>query len=781
MTASPSVESAPAPPAPRGTYGYPGGGYPVRTSDDGQPHIAAYIRALAKRWRLILVTFLALAMPGAILSFTGPDIYQARARIVIDTQTPEMTAIRPAATPTQSDEIQTHAAELRSRAVAHRAIVQLKIWQNPAFGVDNTPPFWDPRALLARVSGAVRELFRSRRSAAVPNAPAGAGGPADQPGLVDAFLGHVAVDPLPLSRLIDIKYSSSDPRLSADAANALARAYVEQDLDSRFQSAKIAANWLDGQLAEQRKRVSDSLTKLQEYREAQNVPSLDDRQQNVVGQKLTDLNAALTRAKTERIAKEAAYNQLLAIQRSKGALDTLPAVLSSTYIQQQKSQLAALQQERTRLSEQYGEKMPEMIRVNSAIEAVEARLNGEIEKIVQSVRNEFLTAQGNESSLSIAYEQQKQEALGLSRKSVDYAALEREAQSNQQIYDSLLQQAKQAGMAGELRRGNVRITDPADVPLAPIAPRRTQNLLLAVLGAALFAVGLAFGLEYLAHEVSSPGDLEKYLQIPFLGFVPMLSGAGANGKRPLFLDDQKVGFGESFRRIRTHVMLQVPLSGLRALMVTSTGPGEGKTVVAANLAVALAKTGLGVVVVDADMRKPRLSSMFGKRLEPGLSNVLSGQCAWPDAVGETAVRGLRLMPAGAGPDNPAELLSSPRFKALLTVLQESYQWVVVDAPPVLAVTDSTLIASDVKNVLFVVGAGMIDRDAAQTAIGELQRAQANILGGVLNKVNLARDSSLYSRYYKPEDEAYYVKGRRTQASDTSKHHEPAKTRHTSLF
>jgi polysaccharide biosynthesis transport protein len=780
---SPAPESSSTEPTPvqRGSYGYAGGGYPVRASDDGQPNVAAYLRTLAKRWRLILGTFLALAVPGAILSFMGPDIYQARARIVIDTQTPEMTAIRPTASPTPSDEIQTHAAELRSRAVAHRAIVQLKIWQNPAFNVDNEPPFWNPRALLAGASGFVRGLFGPRGRGAAASAPAAGGSPADQPGLVEAFLGHLAVDPLPLSRLIDIKYSSSDPRLSADAANALARAYVEHDLESRFQSAKVAADWLDGQLAEQRKRVSDSLSKLQDYREAEDVPSLDGRQQNVVSQKLSDLNAALTRAKTERIAKEAAYNQLLAIQRSKGALDTLPAVLSSAYIQQQKSQLAALQQERTRLSEQYGEKMPEMIRVNSAIEAVEARLNGEIEKIVQSVRNDFLTAQGNESSLAIEYEKQKQEALGLSRKSVDYAALEREAQSNQQIYDSLLQQAKQAGMAGELRRGNVRITDPADVPLAPIAPRRTQNLLLAVLGAGLFAVGLAFGLEYLAHEINSPGDLERYLQIPFLGFIPMLPGSGTNGRRPLFLDDQKAGFGESFRRIRTHVMLQAPQSGLHTVLVTSTGPGEGKTVVTANLAVALAKTGLSVAVVDADMRKPRLSYMFGKRLEPGLSNVLSGQCAWADAVGDTAVTGLRLLPAGAGPDNPAELLSSPRFKSLLTSLQAAFQWVIVDAPPVLAVTDSTLIANDVRNVLFVVGAGMVDRDAAQTAVGELQRAEASILGGVLNKVNLARDSGLYSRYYKPEDEAYYVKGRRTQASDTSTHAERPKSRHTGLF
>jgi polysaccharide biosynthesis transport protein len=736
--------------------------------DAEQPGLAAYVRVVAKRRWLVLATFLAIAVPGAILSFTGPNIYQARARIVIDQQTPELSAIRPGASVEESGEIQTHAQELRSRAVARRAVEKLKIWQAPAFALDNAPSLRDPRVLIGSARQWFFGLFASKASVARDAAPAAPGNPADQPGLVEAFLGHVSVDPIPLSRLIDVKYVSSDPRLCAEAANTLAKVYIEQDLESRFQSAKVAATWLDGQLAEQRKRVEDSLAKLQAYREAQNAPSLDDRQQNVVSQRLSELNSAVMRAKTERIAKEGAYNQLVAIQNDKAALDSFPAILSNAFIQQQKSQLAALQQERTKLSERYGEKMPEMITVNSAIQVVETRLQAEIGKIVQSVRNEYLAAAENERTLSAAYEQQKQEAIGLSRKSIDYAALEREAQSNQQIYDSLLQQAKQAGMAGEIKRSSVRLVDPANVPLGPIGPRRMQNALISILGAALFAIGLAFGLDYLSDEIGSPDEIVRHLHVPFFGFVPIVSSESSDGNRPLFNDGQRASFGEAFRRIRTNVMLQVAPGGRRVVAVTSTGPSEGKTVVTANLAVALAKAGQRVLLVDADMRKPRLNGVFGRLLEPGLSNVLSNQCSVSDAVKETTTPGLLLMAAGSGPENPAELLSSPGFKNLLTSLVGSYQWVIVDAPPVLAVTDAALVANEVGNVLFVIGVDMTTRAAAQTAIAELQRVQANILGAVLNRVNLKRDAYYYSRYYKPEYEQYYLKGKRSTRRATPK-------------
>jgi len=763
-----STQPPSRPEGPTGGAGYPGGGYLVGPVDDGQPHLADYVRILAKRRGVVLATFLAVAVPGAILSLTGPPFYQARARIVVDQEMPELSAIRSGAGQQQNDEIETHAQVLRSRAVARRAVAELKLWQNPSFEADNRAFFLDPRPLAGRMTAAVRGLFSSRGSAQNEgDGRAPAGNPADQPGLVDAFLARLAVEPVPLSRLIDIRYTSGDPRLCAAAVNTLARVYLEQDLEDRFQSAKVAANWLDQQLAEQRKRVEDSQAKLQSYRERHNALSLDDRQQNVVAQKLAELNSAVTRAKTERIGKEEAYNQLQAIENDKGALDTFPAILSNAFIQQLKSQLAGLQQERSQLSERFGEKHPEMVRVNSAIQVTEARLQGEIAKVVQSVRNEYLAARANERSLVTAYEQQKREALDLSRKGIDDAALQREAQSNQQIYDTLLQQAKQAGMAGEIRRGTIRLVDPADEPSEPVGPNRTQNLLIALFGGGLLAIGLAFALDYLGNRIDSPEEIKLHLRVPFFGLVPAVVGRKSGAGRPLISENQSASFREAFRRVRTNVMLGMPPGRSRSLVVTSTGPREGKTVVTANLAVALAKAGQSVLLVDADMRKPRINELFGKQLEPGLTNVLAEQASAADAIRETTTPNLQVMPAGSEKDSPAELLSSPRFKALMASLREGFQWIIIDAPPVLAVTDATLLANEVGNVLFVVGSEMTTRGAAKTAIEELQRAQAQVVGSVLNKVNLERDGYYYSRYYKPEYEAYYLKSKKAQRSGGS--------------
>jgi len=246
---------APPPPTPpalgpsgrNDAYGYPAGAYLVRTANDGQPQIAAYIQILAKRRLLVLTTFLLIAVPGVFLSFTGPDVYLARARIQIDQPVLELSAIRTGTTQQTEDDIQTHTQVVRSRAVGRTAVERLKVWENPAFWADNTPSPWNPRVLVWNSVAAIRGLFRSSRHDAPP-APSGdaTGSPADRPGLVDGFLGRVAVDPVPLSRLIDIKYTSSDPRLCAAAANMVARVYIEEDLESRFQSAKVAATWLDG-------------------------------------------------------------------------------------------------------------------------------------------------------------------------------------------------------------------------------------------------------------------------------------------------------------------------------------------------------------------------------------------------------------------------------------------------------------------------------------------------------------------------------------------------------
>jgi capsular exopolysaccharide synthesis family protein len=341
----------------------------------------------------------------------------------------------------------------------------------------------------------------------------------------------------------------------------------------------------------------------------------------------------------------------------------------------------------------------------------------------------------------------------MNRKGIEYGVLAREAASNRQIFESLMQRTKETGISGELKTSNIRVVDAAETPRGPIKPNKRNNMLFALFGGAALACGLALFFEYLDNRIKSPDEVKQYLGLPFLGMVPALFDK--NNPNPLITGGVPNNFSESFRAVRTNLLFSSAEEGSRSIVITSTGPGEGKTVVASNLAVALAQAGQRVLLVDADMRKPRVHSVFEKPREPGLSNVLVGNAKSSESVHKTKVPGLWIMSAGAQPPNPAELLGSKRFKDFMASLSQHFDWVMVDTPPVMAVTDASVVAHLVTGVLFVVGAEMTSRNAAQRATEQLDHARAKFVGVVLNRVDLQHNSYYYSQYYRREYADYY--------------------------
>jgi capsular exopolysaccharide synthesis family protein len=423
------------------------------------------------------------------------------------------------------------------------------------------------------------------------------------------------------------------------------------------------------------------------------------------------------------------------------------------FIQQQKAQLVDLQRQYAAMSEKLGERHPDMVKARSAIELTQTRLQGEIGKEVQSVRNQFLSAQAQENSLTRALDSQKQEALGMNRKGIEYGVLQRDAQSNRQIYDSLLKRANETGVSGELRTSNIRVVDSAEVPKAPIRPRRAINIALSVFGGLFVGVGLVFFFDYLDNRIKRPEEIVQYLGMPSLGLIPV---AAHKGSDPMIDDDVPI-FSEAFRGLRTNVLFSSAEEGLQSVVVTSTGPGEGKSVVTANLAIALAKAGQRVLLIDADLRRPRVHTIFGKKQEPGLSNLMVGAVKASEVVHQVRVQGLWIITAGKIPPNPAEMLGSRRFHDFLKSLSSHFDWVLIDSPPVMAVADACVIAHRTSGVLFVVGADATSRHTARQAIEQLSQARARLLGGVLNRVDLQKNPYYYSKYYKKEYTQYYTK------------------------
>jgi polysaccharide biosynthesis transport protein len=721
-----------------------GYGYGSNVIGDTEVHLLDYVKVLYKRRWTAITAFLVVFVGVVVYTFTATPIFQAKTQILIEKENSNVVTFKEAIEQNQiaDDYYQTQYKILQSRLLARRTIDALKLWEHPLL----VPK---PEDTVTRLLGAPLAAFR----AAPPAEPPAAEETRQQSRVIDRFLSDLTVSPVRNSRLVDVKFELADAVLSAQIANAIAKAYIEQNLEFKFLSSKEASDWLGERLAEQRKQVEASEQALQRYREQTDGGSLEDRQ-NIVVQKLADLNAAVTRAKTERLQKEAAYEQVRALSE-RNALDTFPAILANTFIQQQKAEIADLQRQQAQLSEKLGPRHPDMLKLTNAIQAAETKLQAEIAKVVQSVRNEYQASAIQEQSLAAALEQQKHDALSLNRKGIDYGVLQRDAATNRQIFDSLLQRAKETGVATELKTSNIRVVDAAETPRKPASPNPPTNLLLGFFGGLTLSLGLTFFFEYLDNRIKTPEEVKAHLGLPFLGMVPALFGQ--EGRDPLMHDGAPQSFAEAFRAIRTNVLFSSTDEGPRTVVVTSTAPGEGKTLVATNLAIALAQASLRVLIIDADMRKPRVHGIFKQPQEPGLSNVLVGNAKASESVQSTAVPGLWALSAGMLPPNPAELLGSKRFKEFVTSLEQHFDWIVIDTPPVMAVTDSAIAGHVAQGIVFVLGSEMTSRHMAQRAVEQLANGKGRFVGAILNRVDLQHHGYYYSQYYRKEYGAYYAR------------------------
>ena len=731
--------------------GYPGAPAAVATS--GEPHLTDYARVLYKRRWIAGTAFTVVFLLVTVYTFTATPIYEATTKLLIESDNPNVVSFKEVIDEqgSKNDYYQTQYNILQSRTLARRTLNDLKLWNHEQFG-------GTPKVKSFSIGGAVSGAVDSVRGMFVSQEPT-AEVPASDETLIesraiDAFLGNLKVSPVRNSRIVDVRFASTDAALAAQVVNTLARGYIDQNLEVKFNSSKEAADWLGGQLSGQRKQVEAAEAALQRYKEANDAISLEDRE-NIYVQKLGDLNSAVTRAKTDRFEKEALYNQLQSIQSNSAALDSFPAILSNPFIQQQKAEMADLQRQFASVQERLGAKHPEYQKVEAALRTAEAKLQGEIAKVVQSVRNQYLAARTQENSLNAALESQKREALSMNRKGIEYGVLRREVESSRQIYDSLMQRAKETGVSAELKSSNIRVVDAAERPRVPASPRRNFNMLIALFGGSMLGVGLAFFFEYLDNRIKTPDEVKSHLGLPALGMVPAIGEKALNGAYPLLGAGTPPNFNEAFRTVRTNVLFSSAEEGSKTLLITSTGPGEGKTTFSCNLAVSLAQTGQRVLLIDADMRKPKVHDAFGVNQEPGLSNLLVGGVKASESVRKTKVTGLWLLPAGKLPPNPAELLGSQRFKEFLLSLKEHFDTIVIDSPPVMAVADAAVIAHRTTGVVFVVGAEMTSRYAAKAALDQLENARARFVGAVLNRVDIEKHSYYYSQYYKKEYARYY--------------------------
>lgn len=712
-----------------------------------------YLGMLHKRRGIILTCFVVSVSSAVLYNYTTRPVYQATTQILIDRDTPNVLPNKELVELVQGgmDYYQTQYQLLRGRTLAERAVERLGLQKIPELATGPMMSPWER----------VRRLFGQAPSAVVdpsgmPLSPAAA-----------AFRSRIDVEPVTGSRLVNLRFRAYDPQVAANAANALAQLYIEQSLELRFTTSTEATGWLSDRLKEQQAKVETAEKALQEYREREGLVNQEDRQ-GLVEQKLETLNGAVLEARTERIAKESLYRQIATL--SPDQVESFPLVLSSEAVQALKLELSTLQKDEARLADTLGDRHPDMVRLRGQIRAAQDKMRLEIRNVARAAESEYRTALAKEARLAAGLESVKDEAQFTSRKAIEFSVLKREVETNRQLYQDLLTKTKQTGLETELKTTNIRVVEKAEAPRGPISPNRTRNYQVALVLGLLVGVGLALGFEHLDNTFKTPDDVKEQLGLPFLGMVPDVGlKGGTRGAPAALIRYTSSGVADAYRVLRTNLIFTSAETTGRSAVVTSASPGEGKTTTVANLAAALANNGAKVLAIDADLRRPTLHSHFGVQKTPGLSDLIVGKAAASQAIQSTRVNGLQVLACGYQPPNPAELLGSPMMKQVLEALRAHYDWVLIDSPPLLAMADAPVLATLVDGVVLVLAAEVATKPAVMRAVDQLSSVGAKVIGVVLNRVNLERNSYYYSQHYGEYYRSYYAES----ATATKGSDEPA--------
>jgi len=718
-----------------------------------EPHLFDRLSILYKyRWATIAVFTLVVSWV-MVDSYTRIPVFRAQARVLIEDPNADIaTPTEIARNVTLADPemyLQTQLRIMRGRDLAERVAAKLDMSRVPEFnGQGPKPTQLAVGIALVKYYAAWPYRMITSTQDNVP-APVTVLDPVTATGYPEVLISRLGVAQVRGSQLVDMTFDSADPQFAARAVNAFAEQYVAHNLSLKVESLEKSAEWLTGEVEKQADLMRKSDMGLQQYKDTQDAGALDSNQ-NIVVARLTSANEAATKARLDRIQKEGLWRQ---IESAGNDIDSITSVLNNMQIQNLRAAINIAQQDKARLAERYGDKHPEYQKAVTTLANTERQLQEETRKARQNAKSEYEAAVQQEREMQGQLNESKVQATALGRKGVDYAVLLREAESNRTVYNQLLTREKELRVVANSRTNNVRVVDRALPPTAPSSPNHRRDWAYAVALGLAFGLGIAFGIDYLDDTVKTPDDVTRRLKLRFLGLVPIVSGE----RHPLISGPVPHDFGEAYRSIRTALAAQLPGTGARVIAVASSQPLEGKTTTAVNIAMALAVGGARVLLIDADMRRPSVHKALRMTNDRGLSQLLAGQARMREVVQRTHDPNLLTITAGRTPANPSELLASDRMRALLSGLETGpFDWIIIDTPPVLAVTDAVILAPLVDAVTFVIGAEMTRWRLAERAVETLLSSNPRQVLAVLNKVNFGRNKYYYSRYYGHQYKNYYA-------------------------
>jgi succinoglycan biosynthesis transport protein ExoP len=730
----------------------------VGAEPESEFNLAEYVGMLRRHWKLALVCC-ALGLTGAGIHYAiTPKAYLATTTIQIERR--NLTPLGNGQNPWlenywNMEFYPTQYELLQSRGLAERVVKSLDLMEDPAF---------NPGAGRDRERGA---------SAEGDDAVLGA--------LADRIRGGLTVEPVRSTQLVQVSFRASSPEFAAKAANAFAEAYIDMGVEDRFATAGKASTFLSSQIETLKQEIQDKETQLQAFSRRSDIVSMDPAA-NVTMKRLEGLNGQYIDAKKLRIEREAEYHESL-----NGPKGSMSDSLSSGVVSDQRAQLLKLERDYETRLKTYKPDFPDMVALKAEIEKARQHLNQVIGEQVDKARNNALagyqTALRQEQELESELNSLKHQAMDQNSTAVEYTNLKVEVQTRRDLLDELMRKQSETEVAVRLqdtRQSNIRIIDKALVPGGPYQPSMRKDFSYGLLLGLLFGVACAILVEFLDRTVKNPEEIERKLGLPTLAVIQDLSESGktygysaygygygesegekvaARAAKPAAVgwrekrNEKKKGpapatapgqielvpherprtlFSESYRSLRTALLLSSARE-LKAIAVTSAVAGEGKTATASNLAVVLAQLGRQVLIVDCDLRKPRLHEVFRVSNRSGLVNQLTAT-GDPDAVFlPTEVPNLWVTPSGPIPPNPSELLASDRMREWLRAVRARFDFVVLDTPPALAVTDATIVGLLADGVVLTLRSGKVTREEARLCRDRLRQAGIKILGAVLNR------------------------------------------------
>jgi capsular exopolysaccharide synthesis family protein len=707
--------------------------------------LADYVGACRRRVWLIVAFVVGFAGVAAVWSFIQTPLYQAKATVVVEQVGPSgLERDRDSREADLAPEyFQTQFELMKSHHVFHRTAQLLHLSERPEYERN-------PSALWSTLGGMM------------PAAEVGVGAPGKSAAerspeevddrLLKRFAEKVEIVPVRGARLAHVIATSEDPKFAASIANTLVSVYAERTQELNAVSKEKAAQWFTSHLDELRKKAEASQQALYLFRVKHRLLGGRERQ-TMTAQTNTELDSELVRAEMKQAEARSRLEQIQSVLRNRtgqngaieidwSSLDASTEVLSSPLIQTLRAQDIKASGQVAELAEKYGPLHPKLARAKAEMQDLRERIRQEVQKIFDSVKHEYDATFGRVRVIKEAAGRHRQEKIQLERYEIEYGTLEREAESSQHLYNIFLKQTKEADLSAGLRTANVYLADPAVPNFIPVKPRKELNTLLGLLLGLMTGVGLALVLEARDRTLKGPDDLERYLpRVSLLGMIPLLSNTKTGGSAHLLTDQSTGATAENVRIIRTSVLLSSPNELPSCVLITSPGESEGKTTLSVNLAMAMALLqNTRVILIDADFRKPAHRHIHGIQREgmdsKGLANFLAGRAELEEIMYRTEIANLWVIPRGRRPSNPSELLHSKKMSFLLNRCRQEGYHIILDAPPVLPVTDPVILATQVDGVLLVASVGQTTREACQLAIERLTTAGGKILGIVLQKVRV---------------------------------------------